>query len=166
MNEQQRTQCSHKIDKILTLQISQVSSYIDYLSNIKSAITSNNTPQLNELLEKQQLSPELIEKTQQQQIQTLTEFGYELNDEGLTTCIKNCDNASHLTSQKNTLTKKLKELEKSLLVNALIVQKNQHRVKQSIRLLSGHNLSNNSSSYSKQGNIESHDDSRHSLAEA
>ncbi|MCP4076066.1 MAG: flagellar protein FlgN [Gammaproteobacteria bacterium] len=166
MNEHQRVQCSQQIDQILTLQISQVSSYIDYLSDIKSAISSNNTQQLNELLEKQQLNPELIEKTQQQQIQTLTEFGYDLNDEGLTSCIQDCDNTSKLTSQKNTLTEKLKELEKSLLINALIVQKNQHRVKQSIRLLSGHKLSNSVSSYSKQGGIESHEDSGHSLAEA
>jgi len=166
MNEHQRAQCSNQIEKILILQISQVSSYIDYLSDIKNAISSNNTPQLNELLEKQQLNPELIEKTQQQQIQTLTEFGYELNDEGLTNCIQDCVNAPQLTAQKNTLTEKLKELEKSLLVNALIVQKNQHRVKQSIRLLSGHKLSNNASSYSKQGSIESHDDSGHTLAEA
>ncbi len=166
MNELQRVQCSQQIDQILTLQIAQVSSYINYLSDIKSAISANNTQQLNELLEQQQLNPELIEKTQQQQIQTLTEFGYELNDEGLTSCIQDCVNASQLTSQKNILTEKLKELEKSLLINALIVQKNQHRVKQSIRLLSGHKLSNNASSYSKQGSIESHDDSGHSLAEA
>jgi len=166
MNEHQRAQCSQQIDQILTLQISQVSRYIDYLSNIKSAVSTNNTQQLNELLEQQQLNPEIIEKTQQQQIQTLTEFGYDLNDEGLTSCIEDCVNPSQLISQKNVLTEKLKELEKSLLINALIVQKNQHRVKQSIRLLSGHKLSNNASSYSKQGSIESHDDSGHSLAEA
>jgi len=166
MNEHQRAQCSQQIDQILTLQISQVSRYIDDLSNIKSAVSTNNTQQLNELLEQQQLNPEIIEKTQQQQIQTLTEFGYDLNDEGLTSCIEDCVNPSQLISQKNVLTEKLKELEKSLLINALIVQKNQHRVKQSIRLLSGHKLSNNASSYSKQGSIESHDDSGHSLAEA
>jgi flagellar biosynthesis/type III secretory pathway chaperone len=118
------------------------------------------------LLEKQQLNPELIEKTQQLQIDTLTEYGYELSDEGLNNCIKACNDASHLKNQKKILTEKLKELEKSLLINALIVEKNQHRVKQSIRLLSGHDLANNASSYSRQGNIESNEDTKRSLAQA
>ncbi len=164
MNASDKTQCRNQLNQVLTQQIQQVSSYVNYLGDIKTAISVNDTNELNELLERQQ-NPEHIENTQVQQAKILTAHGFESSDQGLNQCIADCDLNSQLKNHKNNLTEKLKELEKSLLINALLVQKSQHRVKQSIRLLSGHDPSGTASSYSKLGNIENHEESKHSLAQ-
>ena len=103
MNEQERLLCGKQIEQIITLQIEQVSSYTSYLADIKTAITNNQTTRLNELLEKQQLNPLLIEQTQQQQAELLAEHGFEVSDRGLNSCIQDCTNSSQLKALKSTL---------------------------------------------------------------
>ena len=92
--------------------------------------------------------------------------GYEISKDGLNSCIKDCHNSARLEELNEQLNDKLAELKNVLTVNALLVKKGQHRVKQSIRILSGHNLSNAVSSYSRQGSIDSPEESKHSLAQA
>jgi len=166
MNQIEQVQCSKQIDQVLTLLIDQVSSYINYLSEIKTAISNNKSDSLNNLLENQPLNPELIEKTQKQQLNILNHYGFETTEDGLNTCILACHNSKQLSSLQSTLKEKLKELENSLLVNSLLVKKGQNRVKQSIRILSGYSTTSTASSYSKFGHIENHEENKHSLAQA
>ena len=166
MNEQERLQCGRQIEQIFSQQIEQVSSYIDYLADIKKAISKNDSTKLIGLLENQQLNPEVIELPQKQQEKILTQYGYEISKDGLNNCIKDCHNSARLEELNEHLNDKLAELKNVLTVNALLVKKGQHRVKQSIRILSGHNLSNAVSSYSRQGSIDSPEESKHSLAQA
>ena len=166
MNEHDRVQCGKQIEQSFTLQIDQVSSYIHYLTAIKTAISKNDTQKLNDLLQNQPLNPELIEQTQKQQANILTQYGYEICKQGLNACVQDCHNPDQLQAQNNSLNDKLNELEKALIVNSLVVKKGQHRVKQSIRILSGHNLSNSASSYTRRGSIDDHEESKHSLAQA
>lgn len=164
MNEQDITQCSRHIEHNFNLQIDQVSSYIQYLSDIKTAISKNDTPKLTELLESQQLKPEVIEQTQNQQAKILTQYGFEVSKNGLNNCIQNCNNSTQLEDLHEKLIQKLAELEKALIVNALLVKKGQLRVKQSIRILSGHNSSNAVSGYTRQGGVDNNEENKHSLA--
>lgn len=166
MNKLERTHCSQKIDKSLNQLISQVSGYIDYLSDIKSAIAKNDTVKLIELIEKQQVNPELITATQNQQADTLQQYGFEVSKSGLQACIQACENPSQLTNLNNSLNEKLGELEKALLVNSLLIEKGQKRIKNSIRILSGHSTQGPASSYSSQGNLENTEISKHTLAQA
>lgn len=166
MNQLQRSQCGPQMSQLLALQISQVTDYIDYLSNIKRAITDNDTDQLDNLLQQPISNPEIIEQSQAQQKKILTYFGYEANEKGLSYCIQDCENAPQLQQQADSLKEKLKTLEKSLLVSSLLVRKNQDRVQQSIRILSGHHQSSTPATYSRQGNAYNSIDSKHSLAQA
>ncbi len=166
MNEQERQLCSKQLSQILTLQIEQISSYLDYLSEIKAAITNNQISELNVLLD-QTINPEEIENTQLQQSTLLNKYSFEMNEQGLSAFIeKCCNNNEQLLTLKSVLTDNLKKLDNALLINSILVQKNQHRIKQSIRLLSGHALDNKMSSYSRQGSIENNQSSKNILAEA
>jgi len=165
MNQQQN-QCGHQIHHIMQKQAELVSEYIDYLDNIKLAVTANDNHQLNELLSTQQLNPELIEQTQQQQNKILTDNGFKNTDSGLDACIQSCENSEQLLTLKKQLKDKLEALEKSLLVNALLVQKNQQRVRQSVRILSGHDTANTSTTYSRQGDTNSIEENSRPLARA
>ena len=166
MNEHERVLCGQQLERNLTLQIDQVSSYTDYLAGIKRAISKNDIQKLDDLLKNQQLNPEIIEQTQQQQAKILSQYGFEISNKGLSSCNEGCHNTTQLQALNGSLNNKLKELEKALMVNALLVKKGQHRVKQSIRILSGHNLTSSASSYTRQGSINDHEESKHSLAQA
>ena len=166
MNQQQRTQCGQKLSQLFKVQIAQVTDYTDYLSNIKLAITHNETEQLNSLLQQPVSNPEIIEQSQAQQGKILAYFGYEDSPQGLSKCIQDCEDSGQLQLQADSLKEKLKTLEKSLLVNSLLVRKNQDRVRQSIRILSGHHQSSTPATYSRQGSTYNGINNKRSLAQA
>jgi flagellar biosynthesis/type III secretory pathway chaperone len=160
------TERSHQLQQILSLQKQQVSEYIEYLNEIKSCVTLNDTARLTDLVDEPVLTPELIQSSQQQQANLLTEHGYDSSPRGLEQFIQDSDRADELASLKKSLDDKLRELEKSLFINAYLVRKNQQRVKQSISILTGHQQTNPSTTYSREGNTQNIDLSRRSLAEA
>ena len=61
---------------------------------------------------------------------------------------------------------KLDSLQKSLLVNELLIRKNQHRVRQSIRILSGHSSANADTTYNRQGDNQELSNDQRMLARA
>lgn len=139
-----------QLDTLFTRQLAHVDAFIDYLDQIKQAIATNDTDTLNRLVTSAPGDFELIEALQQQQNKLLIDNGYSANDAGLNQCLKDCKQP-HLITQHSELTEKLAKLQNALLVNELIVEKNQQRVRQSIRILTGHGGEKNTTTYSQQG---------------
>lgn len=139
-----------------------IDRFNEYLNDIKQAITVNDSQQLNTLINKPPLEFEQIELSRVQQEKILAEHGYRDND-GLQRFIQQHGDEA-LKRLHSTLSDAIKRLEKSLLVNNLLIRKNQHRVRQALHILSGHGTSKNSVTYSKEGNTDKQVNEKHSIA--
>ena len=107
---------------------------------------------------------EAIEQLKIQQAELIRQYGYDQSEHGLQELVKQCDQSQVLAGLKQELLEKLNHLQKALLVNDLLIRKNQDRVRQSIRILSGHQPATQSNTYSAQG-ISSAQDDKRSLAQ-
>jgi flagellar biosynthesis/type III secretory pathway chaperone len=165
MHSHQTTQCARLLTPLLQLQLEQVNGFLAYLEAIKQAITQNDKEQLNQLLNNTAPDVKNIEVLQLKLQQTVTDFGYTLTAEGLDECVNDCQQPQ-LNKLHNDLKQQLKNLQNSLMINDLLVKKNQQRIRQSIRLLSGHQPENSSMTYSSSGNTSEDNSDRHSLARA
>lgn len=164
MNPHQHHLCSSELKQILQQQTNLVSVYIDYLNAIKNAIGANDNSLLNQLLEENPIDITSIENFHRQQELTLQQHGFKVSNEGLQECLKMLKDPSLLT-MKEELDNQLTQLEKSLLINDLLIRKNQQRIRQSIQILSGRTLSNdNTATYSREGNTDKSDKNKRSLA--
>ncbi len=164
MNQQQQSGCFRELHAILQQQAEAISNYIDYLQLVKNAVAQNQTDELNRLLSQNSSHIAPIEKIQLNQADLIQRYGYHQTEQGLEQLIESCDQAEQLHQLKQALSEQLKQLEKSLLINDLLIRKNQERVRQSVRILSGHGNHQHGTTYSRQGNPSSSEDDKHSLA--
>ncbi len=165
MQPHQSTQCARLLLPLLQKQLEQVKDFTAYLEEIKQAITHNDKDTLNQLLSGNGLDVNSIELLQLRQQEIVVEYGFTPSTEGLDECINECQQAQ-LSKLHSELKQQLQNLQNSLLINDLLVKKNQQRVRQSIRLLSGHQQDSSSMTYSSNGNTSEDNPSSHSLARA
>jgi flagellar biosynthesis/type III secretory pathway chaperone len=133
------------------------------MDNIKQTITKGNAEQLNQLLAQQPDEFSKVESVRQECTDILTTHGYADNENGLKQFIQGCTEQP-LKELYATLNKEIDQLKKSLLVNDLIVRKNQQRVRQTLQILSGHQVTTKSNTYSRQGNTDQQDGEKRSIA--
>ena len=157
----------NQISDHLVMQTKLVESFIQHLEAIKESVTSNNLEQLNNLITQTPDFFKNLETIQSQLVATLSVNGFNDIQNGLQSFIQRHDDVSqHLFNLKTTLNKNIEVLEKTLLVNDLLIRKNQQRIKQSIRILSGHETSQSPGTYSSKGNTSQNTDGQHTLARA
>ncbi len=149
---------------LMRQQLSYLHRYIEYLDQIKRSISSNDNEQLQKLVKNPPLDASDIEHNQQQQSSLLKLAGFTLD--GLDTFILKQGDHSELAELRQQVKKQLNRLEQSLLINNLLLQKNQQRVKQSIRLLSGRDIAAAPASYSRSGSVEPNGNNGRVLAQA
>ena len=156
------------LEQLLQQQIAHVEKYVEYLAAIKSSISHNDSDGLQQLIQNPPLEANEIEQNQQRQQQLLASAGYSSKESALDDFIgaQKAQTAEQLGALKQALTQNLKQLEQSLFVNTLLLQKSQHRVKQSIRLLAGHAMASAPSSYSRAGEADSGNDGKRIIAQA
>ncbi len=165
MDLNQQSQCFHQLRSLLLQQTDHISSYIDFLQLIRNTIAQNQSDALSQLLLQNSSKMEAIEKLQIQQAELIRQYGFHTSEHGLQDMIDQCDKQHKLSELKQELTEKLEHLQKALLVNDLLIRKNQDRVRQSIRILSGHQPGGQTNTYNPQGISAGHEDKR-SLAQA
>ncbi len=153
-----------QMEALMQQQLEQVHRYIEYLDQIKLSISSNDSEQLQKLVEKPPLDTIEIEHNQQQQLSLLGSAGFTQDE--LDAFIQQQSDHTKLAELRQQLKKQLGKLEQSLLINNLLLQKSQQRVKQSIRLLSGRDISSAPASYSRSGSVESTGKNGRVLAQA
>ncbi len=139
-------------------QLVLIKAYINYLNDIKQTIISNDPHALNDLLLQNQPHIDQIEGIQAKQSAILLSFGVSNDENGINTCIKSSIQHERLSIIKETLHQQLSKLEKALLVNDLLVRKNQDRIKHSIRILSGHQSAPKQNTYSRMGSTHTQDE--------
>lgn len=163
MNPQNNNQLSTLLFDNMQKQLNLVSEFNKFLNQIKQVITQDDSAQLNQLLSQPPVDINEIEKMRQQQKDLLSQHGYEDSDTGLKVYIR--DNGQPaLKELHQSLIKQIKQLEKALLINGLIIRKSQHRVRQTLQILSGHGVSEKAVTYSRHGNTEQSEDSKRRIA--
>ena len=161
---QQQSQCFHQLRSLLVQQTDHISGYIDFLQLIRNSIAQNQADTLERLLMENPARLEAMEQLKIQQAELIRQYGFDRSEHGLQDMIELCDQSQILAGLKQELVEKLNHLQKALLVNDLLIRKNQDRVRQSIRILSGHQPATQSNTYSAQG-ISSAEDDKRSLAQ-
>jgi len=143
--------CREEMDQMLQTQLTTVDKVNRYLVKLQDSIGQNDIKALNAMLSANNLPVNEIEKLETYRHQILTQYGFEASNEGLSDCIKWCDDKGVLMQRYQTLIVSLAQLKQSIQINALLVKKGQERVKKSVNLLTGQINNEKSNTYSKNG---------------
>ena len=165
MHPDQSTQCAQLLSPLFQQMQEQISDFTKYLNQIKQTVAENDKEQLEVLLNNPRLDFAGIEQLQLKQQQIAADFGFAHSHEGVDNCVKSCDQEP-LSDVYNRLKQQLKKLQSALMINDLLIKKNQQRIRQSIRLLSGYSPVNNNMTYNSSGNTHEENLDSHSLAKA
>lgn len=153
------------VEQLLNRQITSCTKYLEYLEQVKQVMSDNNIDQLQKLIGNNDNLLKTVESTRQQQMEFLSTHGYEASATGLSTCIRDhAGTSSKLLELDKQLTELLKNLQSKIQLNDRIIRISQQRVKQAIRILSGHGVNTNSSVYSSQGSESSTDENSRTIA--
>ena len=152
MNINSPNLCREEMDQLLQTQLATVEEVNRYLIELKASIGQNDIEALNATLSAEYLPINEIENLENRRHQILIQYGFEASNDGLSECIKWCDdNDGILFKRYQTLIASLVQLQQSIQINALLVNKGQERIKKSVSLLTGQVNNEKSNTYSKNG---------------
>ncbi len=145
-------QCRQRLNELLQAQNDRVIRANEYLLVIKNAIADNQLDNLQQSLASPELAIEDLEDLEQQRHRVLASFGFEQDNNGLEKCIGWCDDdQNQLSGLYRQLVKSLLDLQRSIQLNSLLVNKGQQRIKRSIGILTGVGASTNCKTYGSKG---------------
>lgn len=145
-------QCRQTLVQLLQTQITKVDEVNNYLVELKDSLARNDIEAIDGTLSENNLPVSEIENLEEHRNQLLGQYGFEANKEGQAACIKWCDdNEGSLSRQYQLLSESLTQLQRSIQINALLVNKGQDRIRRSVSLLTGQVDNEKSSTYSKNG---------------
>lgn len=145
-------QCQQALSQLFQTQLARVDQINLFLIKLKASIAQNDTEAINTTLSENNLPISEIEEFENSRNQLLNQYGFEANIKGQTACIKWCDNnEGNLSKQYQLLSESLIQLQQSIQINALLVNKGQDRIRRSVSLLTGQVNNEKSSTYSKNG---------------
>jgi flagellar biosynthesis/type III secretory pathway chaperone len=152
MSSTSLSQCRQALSQLLQTQLAKVDEVNHYLVELKASIVQNDVEAINGTLSENNLPIGEIEDLEKHRNQLLGQYGFDANNEGQAECIKWCDdNEGNLSKQHQLLSESLIQLQRSIQINALLVNKGQDRIKRSVSLLTGQVNNEKSSTYSKNG---------------
>lgn len=163
MHPDSNTTLSDRLSANMQKQLQLISQFDQYLADIKQAITEGNADQLNLLLSQQPDEFNQIELIRLQRAEILLQHGYTDNEKCLQQFMQECSDEP-LKHLHTSLSKAISKLEKSLLINDLLIRKNQQRVRQTLQILSGHGTTASAGTYSREGNTDDQSAEKHSIA--
>jgi len=146
------SQCRKALSQLFQLQLTKVEEVNHYLVELKTSIAQNNIEAINSNLSQNNLPIAEIENLENRRNQVLSQYGFEADNEGQLGCIKWCDDSDEsLAKLYQLLSISLVQLQKSIQINSLLVNKGQDRIRRSVSLLTGQVNNERSSTYSKSG---------------
>ncbi len=151
MSQISQQECFQQLDQLLQQQTTELSDINAYLSDIKNAVASGETDQLNQLLTRRHLPVAEIDDLESQRHKLLKLYGYEPDRNGLIACIRHCDQNNTLKQRYQKFEQGLSTLQHSIQLNSLLVNKGRKRVRKSLQLLTGQAASDNAQTYSSSG---------------
>jgi flagellar biosynthesis/type III secretory pathway chaperone len=145
-------QCQQALSQLFQTQLARVDELNLFLIRLKASIAQNDSEAINTTLSENNLPINEIEEFENSKNKLLNQYGFEVNIKGQAACIKWCDNDEGILSkQYKLLSESLIQLQESIQINALLVNKGQDRIRRSVNLLTGQVNNEKSSTYSKNG---------------
>ena len=133
-----KADCRARLQDLLEVHVSLIADANQYLAQVKNAIAQNNVEVLRQSLNTPDASIAAIEQLEPDRRQLLVEFGFNGDCAGLEACVQWCDDESqHLRDLFSRMVNGLEELQRSIQVNNLLVNKGKDRIRRSIGILTG-----------------------------
>ena len=155
MNNQQ---CREQLTALLEEHIQRISGASDYLAGIRQAIAENQLERLQDSLAKPEFAVDDIEQLEQQRHQLLSNYGFSQDADGFAQCMAWCDDEKQRVSELyRQLIQNLVQLQHSIQVNSLLVDRGRDRVRRSLGILTGLGNTDSSKTYSSDGTLGSSD---------
>ena len=165
MSTQPTLQQQSQLASLLEQQLESIRHNREILDDVKALISQNDNAGLLQLLEQRPIDLSGLESMQSEQHQLLQSWGFGDDETALKQCAEACTSET-LYALYETLEAELKALREGLMINDLLIRKNQQRVRQSISLLSGRIHETETSTYSRQGATATSGTPGRSLAQA
>jgi len=152
MNNQQ---CREQLTALLEEHVQRISGASEYLAGIRQAIAENQLESLQESLAKPGFVVDDIEKLEQQRYQLLSDYGFSQDADGFEQCMAWCDDEEQRVSELyQQLIQNLVQLQHSIQVNSLLVNRGRDRVRRSLGILTGLGTSGTPKTYSSDGKLD------------
>lgn len=149
MNNQE---CREQLTALLEEHNQRITRASEYLTSIKQAIAENRLDSLQQSLSQPDFAIEEIEQLEQQRYQLLSNHGFSQDAEGFEKCMAWCDDEQKkVYSLYRQLIQGLVQLQHSIQVNSLLVNRGRDRVRRSLGILTGLGAAGGYKTYSSDG---------------
>ena len=149
MNNQQ---CREQLTALLEEHNQRITSASEYLAGIKQAIAENQLESLQQSLSKPDFAVEDIEQLEQQRHQLLSDYGFSQDAQGFEKCMAWCDDKDQqISGLYKQLVQNLVQLQHTIQINSLLVNRGRDRVRRSLGVLTGLGTSGSCKTYSSDG---------------
>ncbi len=130
--------CRQAMSTLLTRHVAQIEAATAYLRRVKQAIAENDREALQGLLEHPEFDVDAIERLENERHRLLEAHDFATDAAGFEQCIAWCDDAAGgLAGLYRQLVQGLIELQHSIQLNQLLVDRGKDRVRRSLCLLGG-----------------------------
>ena len=144
--------CRKQLIELMRAHIVRIDQARAYLTEIKQAIAENRVEQLQQSLANPQFSLSEIEQLEQQRLELLSQHGFDRDHSGFEACLKWCDDSDGtVNALYQQLVASLVQLQQSIQLNHLLVNKGKERLRRSIGILTGLSHSNSCKIYGSNG---------------
>ena len=145
-------QCREQLVELLQAHNTRITGATEYLASIKLAIAENRLEDLQNSLSNPEFAIDDIEQLEQQRYQLLSDYGFDQDSEGFEKCMNWCDNEQkQVAGLYQQLIQGLVQLQHSIQVNSLLINKGRDRVRRSLGILTGLGATGNCKTYSSDG---------------
>ncbi|MFV2031412.1 MAG: flagellar protein FlgN [Gammaproteobacteria bacterium] len=144
-------QCREDLMQLFSQQSTQLLSLNAYLVDIKDRIADNNVEALNDALQQEILPAGELDDLERQRQRLLSAYGFEGAENGIEKCIAWCDLDHQVKNRYQQLGEALLQLQHSLQINDLLVNKGKNRIRRALHMLTGQSNLQNTVIYTKGG---------------
>ena len=146
------SECRERLTELLQAQNVLIGQANDYLVTVRQAIAGNSLETLQQSIADPGLAIEDIEGLEQQRYQLVERSGFGKDRDGFEKCIAWCDDGQGQVAELyQQLIHGLVQMQRSLQLNSLLINKGQDRVRRSIGILTGLGTSAGCKTYSSKG---------------
>ena len=147
--------CRRTLSALLARHVAQIDAATAYLRRVKQAIAENDREALQGLLEHPEFDVATIERLEDERHRLLEAHDFAADSGGFEQCIAWCDDAAGgLAGLYRQLVQGLIELQHSIQLNQLLVDRGRDRVRRSLCLLGGTEAAGQYRTYGSDGKAE------------
>ena len=143
--------CREDLVKIFDLQADKLQSLNAYLTDLKDRIAANDVDALNQALQQDILPVDELNELERQRHRLLSAYGFDYENNELKKCIAWCDVDNQVEKEYQRVNKALSQLQDSIQINDLLINKGKNRIRRALHILTGQNNLEKTVTYTHSG---------------